>query len=383
MSGESTTGPLAGIRVIDLTRQGPGPMCSQVLAQLGCDVVKLERPAPLHGRRQNPWLESTRRQVRSLVLDLKKPAGQEVFARLAATAQVILEGFRPGVAARLGVDYEALQSAGLQVVYVSISGFGQTGPYSQRPGHDINYIALGGVLSVSGTIGGPPALPGVLVADFAAGGLLAVVAVLAGLHELRTTGQGQYVDLSMHDSVVHLMARFLVPYFENGALIRRGGDFLTGAAPWYGIYQTRDDGFVAVGAVEDHYYSRLVAHLGHPEWSNLQWDQSRWPELRTEMAAVFKRRDRDEWTALAANDACVAPVLDASEIALDQHLRKRRVVVADGGSGLIMGPVVPLRGALAPTGGPRQVGQDTDAVLGELGYAKSQVGELRESGVAY
>jgi alpha-methylacyl-CoA racemase len=372
-------GPLAGVRVVDLSRQGPGPMCAQILAELGADVVTVEPPAGDTRQRANLWLKNARALTRAITVDLKTDDGRDVVRRLGASGEIVLEGFRPGVAEKLGVDYAALSDAGANVVYVSISGYGQTGPYRLRPGHDINYIALAGVISLIGSEDGPPVAPGVLIADFAAGSLLAVVAVLAGLHELRSTGRGQYVDLSMHEAVVHTMARFLIPFLEGGPPARRGGDFLTGAAPWYGVYGTRDGGYLSVGAVEPHFYAALCDGIGVAELAESQWDEERWPAMRDAFATAFLARGRDEWVELLGDSCCVAAVLSPDEVAGDPHLRQRGVVAEDEGR-LRLGPVVPVRGARSFHASDAVAGDPTASLLLELGYGDDDVARLRADG---
>jgi alpha-methylacyl-CoA racemase len=354
-------------------------MCAQILAELGADVITIEPPAVDRRQRANLWLQNARALTRAMTVDLKTDDGREVVHRLAKSAEIVLEGFRPGVAEKLGVHYPALSDAGANIVYVSISGYGQTGPYRLRPGHDINYIALAGVISLIGSEDGPPIAPGVLIADFAAGSLLAVVAVLAGLHELRSSGRGQYVDLSMHEAVVHTMARFLIPYLEGGTPARRGGDFLTGAAPWYGVYAARDGSYLSVGAVEPHFFAGLCDGIGLAQLAQSQWDEQRWPEMRVAFAAAFLARDRDDWVEQLGDTCCLAPVLTPDEVAADPHLRQRGVLSDDEGT-LRLGPVVPVRGAHAFRGSDTAPGDPTASLLLELGYDADDIARLTADG---
>src|SRR5438309_2759608 len=248
--------PLEGIRILDLTRQAPGPYCTMLLGDLGADVIIVEE-APGAGRRMDMGMSgrgqafwALNRNKRSVGLNLKEPKAQEAFLRLAEKADVVIEGFRPGVVKRLGVDYEAVSARNPRIVYCSLSGYGQTGPYSNLVGHDINYISLGGALDATGWPGTPPAIPLNLIADFAGGGLYAAFAILAAIVAREVTGRGQYVDMAMSDGVTSLLAMATGQFFGGGHSPERGADFLNGGIPAYNVYECADRKWLSIGSLE-------------------------------------------------------------------------------------------------------------------------------------
>lgn len=386
--------PLAGVRVLDLSRFGPGPFCAALLADLGADVVVLERTrsedirlrtsvAELTGT--NLWLQDVRRRTRRVGVDLKAANGHDVLRRLTEGAQVVIEGFRPGVAAKLRADYATLSEIRPDLVYCSISGYGQTGPYRERPGHDINYIAEAGLLGLSGRPGGPPGLPGSAIADFAAGSLYAASGILAALVDRERSGRGSYIDVSMQEAVVQVMARFIVPFLEAGTVFERGNSYLTGANAWYGVHTTSDDRHLAVGAVEDSFFRRLSELVGRPQWEYARGDANGEARLHDEMAALLSERTRDEWVELLGDAACVSPVLSIPEVADDPQLTHRNVFVTveeDGQPQRVLGAMA--RGANPRPDRPRPAAPaagETDSILSDAGLSPLEIQELRDSGV--
>ena len=256
---------LEGITIVDLTRAGPGPFCTMILGDLGAEIIKIEAP-PTVGERQrgagsaiSPQGEAGRREAayqavnrnkRSIALNLRSEEGRHIFCQMAEKADVITEGFRPGVTKRLGIDYEAMSKINPKIVYCSITGYGQDGPYHHLPGHDINYISIGGALNLIGEAGRQPAIPLNLVADLGGGGMYAAVGILSALVARDKTGKGQYIDISLTDTVVSLLTSVAVPYFQNNIVPERGETLLNGAVPYYSVYETKDGKFISLGCIE-------------------------------------------------------------------------------------------------------------------------------------
>jgi len=375
---------LEGLRVLDLSRLYPGPYCSMILADFGAQVLCVE------DRRfaGEPSMPSAMRNKRHMTLNLKSGEGRAVFARLARGADVVLEGFRPGVAARLGVDYETLSRENPGLVYCSVTGYGQTGPLRDLVGHDVNYLALGGLLAGTGSSpAAPPAIPGTQVADVAAGGMNAALGILLALLAPERTGRGQWVDVAMLDGIVGMMGYAASLWFGLGERVARGDSMLTGRWPWYRVYRCADGRYLSIGAVERRFWKTLCEALGRPEWADAQYDAARAAEMHAFFEARFAEKSRDDWfAALRGLEVCVAPVLEADEALASEHVRARGLVVETrapgGGSQRVLG--VPIR--LSATPGrvatpPPAFGEHTDAVLAELGYAPEAIERLRREGV--
>ncbi len=376
-SGEpaQATGPLDGLRVIDLTGLSPGQYATMLLGDLGADVITVEPPAasrtdsrpaalPGHGGLAaralgiNPLFRSRR----SIVLDLKSPGDLDVALRLADTADVFVEGFRPGVCDRLGLGYEALRARNPRLVYCSITGYGSDGPDSSRPGHDLNYIAEAGLMSVLATDGARPGIPLNLVADLAAGGMMAAFGILAAVRGRDTTGRGSHVDVSMLEGVLSMLAP-AASWHEAGAPDASwGGAINSGSAPFYDCYRTSDGRWLAVAAMERKFFVALCEALARPELSELQFDATRWSELRRELELIFESHPLDHWLELLADvDTTVTPVRSIPEAFAEAH---RSGIVE---SGITVGPIPRISG-YAHTAGPvaRTADQDRTEILGEL-----------------
>ena len=320
-------GPLAGVRVVELTGLAPGPFGCMVLADLGADVVCVDRP----GGTVPPG--ALRRSRRVVTLDLRSPAGTDDLLRLADRADVLVEGFRPGVAERLGFGPGVCRARNPRLVYARLTGWGQDGPLAPRAGHDIDYIALAGALEPLGRAGQPPHAPLNLLGDFAGGGVLLAVGVLAALLERERSGAGQVVDAAMVDGSA-LLTAFLHGMIEQGRWPGpRGTNLLDGGAPFYDTYATADGGHMAVGALEPRFYAELLAGLGLDGDPDLpaQDDRAGWETLRGRLAERFAQRTRDEWTEVFAGlDACVAPVLSPTEAPRHPHNRARGTFLTVG-----------------------------------------------------
>lgn len=328
------TGPLAGVRVLELPSIGPAPFAGMLLADLGADVVRVDRPGGPGLAVVPAEQDLLGRGKRSVLLDLKDPGDVRRALDLAARADLLLEGMRPGVAERLGVGPEECLARAPGLVYGRMTGWGQDGPYAGRAGHDITYVATAGVLHAVGEAGGAPQVPLNLVGDFA-GALYLTTGLLAALHESRTSGRGQVVDAAMVDSSAHLMTAFHGLLARGAWRDERGSNLLDGGAPFYGVFETSDGGWMAVGALEPQFYAELVDRLGLEAVeadADGRADPSRWPALRERLASAFATRTRDEWTAaFAGGDACVAPVLSMAEAQRDEHLVARGTFVERDG----------------------------------------------------
>lgn len=320
-----TEAQLHGVTVLDLSTVGPGSRCSAILADLGADVIKVMRPRGRGGIEPVWHAYGAGRGTRIVRLDLKADGDRRAFLKMGAGADVVIDSYRPGVADRLGVGYEALKGANPRIVYAALTGYGQDGPYAQWAGHDLNYLAVGGFLATQGRrADGAPAIPGATVADSAGGGMQAVIAILAALLKRAATNQGQYLDVSATEGVLSLMSLHLDEYLATGVEPLAGSTLLTGRYACYDTYTTRDGGWLAVGAIESNFFANLCRALGLDEFADRQYDDSRQDEIRAAFAAAFVQRDRDDWVAdLAGKDTCVAPVLSIAEVTRDAHLRAR------------------------------------------------------------
>ena len=330
MAASLSPGPLAGVTVLDLSTVGPAARCTRLLSDYGAQVVKV---GPVPSADASPiepqfFAYSGHRGMRRVLVDLKHGDGQEAFLSLAAVADVVVESFRPGVVDRLGIGYDAVSARNPGIVYCSTSGYGQDGPHAQWAGHDVDYLAVGGYLSMStpGVDGAPP-LPGATVADAAAGGMQAALAITAALAGRATTGEGTYLDVSVAEGVLWLMSLPIDEQLALGTGSRPGHDVLSGRYACYATYGTADGKWVAVGAIEAKFFANLCAALGCPELAGAQLDDDAQPAIRAAFAAAFATRTRDEWVeALAGADTCVAPVLEISEVAAHPQFAARGVV---------------------------------------------------------
>ncbi|HSW09227.1 CaiB/BaiF CoA transferase family protein [Aquabacterium sp.] len=370
-----TAAPLSGVRVLDLTRLLPGPLAAQHLADLGADVIKVEDLGA--GDYANPAVRAlVNHNKRAIRIDLKQAAGVDALLRLVRTADVLLEGFRPGVMARLGLGYELLCEANPRIVVCSLSGWGQTGPLRELPGHDLNYAALAGVTDQMAGLSNLP------IADLLGGTMGAVMGTLAALFDAARTGRGRWVDIAMADSVLAHAVLPLAALHQHGRVPRPGEGTLTGALACYGLYTTADGRQIAVGALERKFWDAMCATLGRPELAPLHRSGNAATEarLRTELAALFATQPLAHWAELFADaPACVTPVLRLDETLAHPHFQARGMVVA--GDPPQLGCAVKMSGFVpaAPRPAP-QPGEHTDAVLAEAGLAAADIAALRASG---
>jgi len=319
---------LDGVRVLDFSTVGPGARCARILADYGARVIKVGAPLRSGVQREPPFhAYGANRGMKRIRVDLKAPAGREAFLRLAEGADVILESFRPGVMRRLGVGFEDVRARNRRIVFCSTSGYGHSGPYAQWAGHDLNYLAFGGFLACSTprTDGGPP-LPGATLADIAAGGMQAAIAILAALLRRGASGEGEYLDVSVADGVLFTTSLWIDQYLATGEQPGPGHDVLTGRYAWYECYGTRDGKWLAVGAIEAPFFANLCKALGLERWIPHQEDDAVQDAMRADFRRVFATRDRDAWVRdLAPADTCVAPVYTVPELVEDPHFAARRV----------------------------------------------------------
>lgn len=361
-------GPLAGVRVVELAGIGPGPFAAMVLADLGADVVRVDRPGG-GGLAVNPAYDITNRNKRSVLVDLKSAEGPARVLDLVERADVLIEGFRPGVAERLGVGPADCHARNPKLVYGRMTGWGQKGPLAHTAGHDIAYIAVTGALGMIGNPGEPPAVPANLVGDYAGGSLYLVIGILAALQHARTPGgAGQVVDAAIVDGTAHLTAMIHGMVAAGGWQDRRGANLLDGGCPFYGTYETSDGQYMAVGALEQQFYDTFVELLGIADRAPARKDLARWGELREAVAARFKSRTREEWTAVfEGTDACVAPVLSLREAPHHPHLAARATFTDFGG---ITQPAPAPRFSATPASvvsGPALPGAHTESVAADWG----------------
>lgn len=370
-------GALDGIRVIEMAGLAPGPYCGMILADFGADVVRVDRVgAASH--------DLIARGKRSVALDMKNPKGVDTLLRLLDGADVLIDPFRPGVLERLGAGPEVVLARNPRLVYGRLTGYGQTGAYANMAGHDIDYIAISGALSLIGRRGEKPLAPVNLLGDFAGGGMACAMGIAFALLERTRSGKGQVVDAAMTDGAAHL-ASFLFKFRAAGMWSDdRGSNFLDGGAPFYDTYRTKDEKYVAVGAIEPQFYAALLHGLGFDAKAMPpQNDRAHWPDTARRFAEAFATKTRAEWCAVFdGTDACVAPVLGLPEVGDHPHNRERGLMV-EGEGGLEPAPAPRLVRTPGVGGRSRpKVGQHTRAVLAEAGFGTAEIETLLASGAA-
>jgi alpha-methylacyl-CoA racemase len=384
-------GPLSGVRVVELAGIGPGPFCGMLLADLGAEVIQVDRPGP-SALPLARGTDVTSRGKRRIVVDLKHPRGAEVVLRLAAASDALIEGYRPGVAERLGVGPAECLAGNPALVYGRMTGWGQDGPLAASAGHDIAYIAVTGALHAIGRAGGPPQVPVNYLGDFGGGSMFLAFGLLAGLLQARATGRGRVVDAAIVDGAAALQAMTYGMLAQGTWTDARGVNLLDTGAPFYDVYRTADGRHMAVGALEPQFYAAftqiLFAPEGIPAGLPDQHDRAGWPELRRRFAARFAERSQEEWSAVfSATDACVAPVRTMTEAAADPHLAARgSYVTVDGTVQPAPAPRFADAGVPGPVGAlqPGRIatpGAHTREVLTGLGFADADA--LLDSGAAW
>jgi alpha-methylacyl-CoA racemase len=377
------SGPLSGVKVLELAGIGPGPFCGMMLADMGADVLRVDRlePADL-GLPLDPKFDVMARGRRSIGLDLKRPEAIEIVLTLVERSDVLIEGFRPGVTERLGLGPEACFARNPRLVYGRVTGWGQDGPLAHAAGHDINYIAISGALHAIGRRGEAPVPPLNLVGDFGGGAMYLAFGIVCALLERNSSGRGQVIDAAMSEGAASMMSIFYGRVAAGLWHDERGLNAIDGGAPWYGVYETADGKYVSIGAIEGRFYARLIDLLGLDAATlPARHDRARWPELRARLCDVFKQKTRDEWCkSLDGHDACFAPVLSLAEAPAHPHNRVRETFMERGG---VLQPAPAPRFSRTPgevERGAPQCGEGGAVALAEWGFDDATIAQFRAGG---
>ncbi len=369
-------GPLSGVKILEFAGIGPGPFCAQLLSDMGADIIRIDRKGQTGGSAN----DITARGRRSVALDLKKPQAVEACLKLVESADILQEGFRPGVMERLGLGPDVCRKRNPKLVYGRMTGWGQYGPYAHAAGHDINYIAVTGALAAIGT-SDKPVPPLNLVGDFGGGALYLAMGICAALFEAQRSGKGQVIDCAMTDGASSLMSMFYGMKASGYWTTKRGENLLDGAAHFYDVYETADGKFISLGSIESQFYTLLrdKAGLAHADFE-AQMDKSKWPSLKVKVAEAIKSKTRDEWDEImAASDVCYGPVLDMEEAATHPHNKARETIVEAFG---VMQPNVAPRFEGTPSeiqGPPPKIGEHNDAALADWGFAGDEIDALKSA----
>ncbi|MFQ5545536.1 MAG: CaiB/BaiF CoA transferase family protein [Acidiferrobacterales bacterium] len=383
--------PLAGIRVLDLTRLLPGSVCTLHLADMGADVIKIEDPwqgdygrsLGTKDRGASTYFLVSNRNKRGLKLDLKQAPGRQAFFDLAGDADVVVESFRPGVVDKLGIGYEAVRALNPRIVYCSISGYGQTGPFREKAGHDINYCAYAGISDQIGQRGEAPAVPNFQIADLAGGSLSAAMGILAALLDAQRSGQGRYIDVSMTDCALAHSVIPLVAMATDGEVRVRGADTLSGGLPCYGLYATADGRYMALGALEKKFWQRFCEEIERPDLiSKHEVSGAEADRVHAEVAAIFSSNTHDYWTTRFADvDCCVAPVLTLTESTNNEQLQARGMFVSQGDVPQFAFPLKLSDFEFTIERPPPDHGEHSKEILAEAGYSDEKLAALEAAGV--
>jgi len=376
---------LDGIKVLDLSRLFPGPYCSMILADLGADVLRIE---DRRFQGEGPGMPTVMRNKRHMTLNLKHPKGLEVFCRMAREADVLLEGFRPGVTDRLGIGYEQMKKLNERLIYCSVTGYGQDGPYKDMVGHDINYLSFGGVLGLTGEPGRKPVIPPIQVADMAAGGMYAAIGILAALFVRQATGKGQYIDISMMDGIVAMLPFPASLLWGLGKTPQRGDTLLSGRFPCYSVYETEGGEYISIGALEPRFWVELCKKLEREDFIPFQYDEGeKRGEIFLFLERTFRGKTREEWMEILKDlDVCIGKVLHLDEAFKDPQVVHRRMVTEfnDPKKGKMALLSSPIKMAETPPDirrAPAAFGEHTEEVLRELGFNADEIGQMKKEGV--
>jgi len=377
-------GALSGILVLDLSRLLPGPFCSMILADHGARVISVEDKRFLS---DDLFISEVNRNKEHMSLNLKTREGKEIFFRLVDNADVLLEGFRPGVVHRLGIDYDTVRNINPKIIYCSITGYGQSGSNRNRAGHDVNFLGCSGVLDLMGEPDRPPSIPGVQIGDIAGGGMNAAIGILLALWARERTGKGQHIDISMTDTMVSFLSLALFLYQRTGKFPKRGESMLSHRYAFYNTYETADGRFISIGAVENRFWKNLCDHLSVPEYGALQYDEKRREEIIGFMRRTFKKKTLDQWEIeLADLDVCWGRIQTLKEVLEDPFFREREMVMGmsqkNGKETTTFGTPIKLSetpGSIRTL--PVGFGESTVSILQELGYTKNQIKSFAEKDV--
>ena len=379
-------GPLKGLTIIEIAGIGPGPFAAMSLADMGADVIRVERPGgSMFSNAQEPRLDFLNRGKRCISIDLKQHEGVATLLTMVAKADALLEGNRPGVMERLGLGPDVCLARNPALVYGRMTGWGQQGPMASAAGHDLNYIALAGALHPMGRAGEKPAIPLNLVGDFGGGGMFLAYGIVCALLEAKGSGQGQVVDAAMIDGAANLMASTFAASQAGFWQDERGTNFLDGGAHFYEVYETADGNYISLGAIEPQFYAALLHVLGDEatEFEN-QWDMGNWPELKKQLAAVFLRKTRDEWDAIFEGiDVCYAPVLSIQEVRHHPHHQARGTFIDDGD--YWQPAPAPRFSRTEPEmrGPAAAIGEQTAEILREFGFSQEEIARRLEAGAVF
>lgn len=376
-------GALEGVRVVDLSRLLPGPYCSMILADHGAEVLAVEDRRFL---KDNLFFADLYRHKRHMTLNLKSKEGLLIFQKLVSRADVVIEGFRPGVVERLGVDYGTISRQNPRIIYCSISGYGQNGAAAQTAGHDVNYLSRAGILDLIGGDQGPPVIPAVQIGDIAGGAMNGVIGILLALHEREKSGKGQYIDISMTDGLLGLLTLPRILEKNTGKTQKRSSSMLSHRYGCYNTYETADGRYIALGAVENRFWVNFCRIVGLEEYEGLQYDETRRLEVIEKLRNLFKQKDLNFWEEkLGEADVCFSKVQNMEEVLSDPLFLERDMVIAEKGAqekDKMLG--VPVKLSRTPgtvSGMTRKFGENTQEVLAELGYSQKQIDEFFAEGV--
>jgi len=387
---------LEGLKVLDLTRLLPGGYCTLLLADMGADVLKVEDPFggdymrwfPPKVNEESAYFLAVNRNKKSMKLNLKHERGKEIFKELAKHYDVLVEGFRPGVMDRLGLGYEEISNINSRIIYGSLSGYGQDGPYSQRAGHDINYIGIAGILGITGFADRPPVLPGVPMADFGGGGMLAAFGIMMALYHRERSGKGQHIDISMMDGVASWMAIIAAKHFVSNDPHNRGEVDLAGGFVCYGCYETKDGQYLSVGALEPKFWANFCRLIEREDLVDIQVDRDEDGKLKEEVAGIFKSKTMGEWLALLdGEDTCIEKINTVAEAMKDPHMLHRKMVVEmeHPTEGRIKAMGIPIKMSETPGSVDRlpapAYGAHTREVLLGLGLSEAEIEKMAEEKV--
>jgi crotonobetainyl-CoA:carnitine CoA-transferase CaiB-like acyl-CoA transferase len=390
-NSEKNNKPLDGIKVLDITRYLPGPFATQLLADFGAEVIKVEEPGGELGRFLPPFLGglgtrfcAVNRNKKSITIDLKSEQGREIFKRLALTADIVIEQFRPGVMDKMGLGYNTLKESNEGLIYCSVTGYGLSGPWGNRAGHDINYLNTSGISALTAGRDGVPVMSSVQIADMAGGSLYAVIGILLALFHRSRSGKGQIVDISMMDGALSLLAYTVGEWCGKGSVPETGREFLTGGFAMYNTYRCGDGRYAGLGAIEGKFWSGFCTKIGRESYINLQYDISKQGEIIADISGIMLERSRDEWVSFFADsDICFTPVLDLDEVSEHEQVKAREMLVKvmnfkNSGSDLYVtgNPV-----KLSETPGEvitefPETGVDAMEILTGAGYSKEEVEEF-------
>ncbi len=390
-------GPLTGIRVLDLSRYLPGMLCSQMLADFGAEVINIEEIKDGASIRTTPpFIDGTgagyytcNRNKRSMTLDLKAEQGKAIFKKLAQQSDIVIDPFRPGVMNKLGLGYDELKGINDRLIYCAVTGYGTYGPMRDVAGHDVNYLSLSGIIEMMGRHKEMPAIPGVQIADIVGGSLFSVIAILMALAARSQTGRGQFCDVSLMDGALTLMTYVLGEWSAEGILPQRGSGVLSGGYAFYQNYETKDNRYVCLGALEEKFWRNFCEAIGHPEYIEKQWDKSIQKELIAEVQAIISQKNMTEWVeSFAKYDMCFSPALNMEEIMELDHFKEREMlfyaknVKGSGKDVAVVG--VPFK--LSDTPGETKMtfstkGEHTDEILTSQGFSAEEIKNFRANGI--